>query len=396
MTSWDRIDPAVQQAIFGNNFQTAVQSIPQYNLPSTILGRIADILGLRTLHGVGDITFSTALLQGALRADTDIDTVVTLLSQMAEAGGGQFRNFANGEEINFLQFDFSKIRRIFRLKSFLATNTNARVKGSITLLDSDGDGITDVDESTSVGTDPLAADTDGDGFGDSLEHFFRTSGADPLNPSDSDCAPFGVDLLDEDGDGARNCEERLLGTKRTTLDSDADGIPDGLEVRFGTNPNDDDYQRDLDLDGMPNGDEIRLGTDPRADDAANRSRVSYRYEVQRVGSGLETVGALCTKNEDCSGSGGCDQGYCRCQADADCSSGTSCSTDADCPKRNERCVNDACSTRQTCAPFSSAPGTQMTCTREENITCYDFTVQNITLVSPGGDENQRGWNNIYF
>jgi hypothetical protein len=49
-------------------------------------------------------------------------------------------------------------------------------------LDTDGDGISDEDETDFFGTDPQSFDTDGDGFSDSDELF---NGTDPLDPTDS-------------------------------------------------------------------------------------------------------------------------------------------------------------------------------------------------------------------
>ncbi len=66
-------------------------------------------------------------------------------------------------------------------------------------LDSDHDGLTDMDEKK-AGTDPLKADTDADGLTDRQEVVvYHTN---PLNP-----------------------------------DADGDGVKDGDEVRTGTNPN---------------------------------------------------------------------------------------------------------------------------------------------------------------
>jgi pimeloyl-ACP methyl ester carboxylesterase len=64
--------------------------------------------------------------------------------------------------------------------------------------DADGDGLTN-DQETSLGSDPLKADTDGDGVSDGDEVNIYHS--DPLNP-----------------------------------DSDGDGVPDGAELRSGTSP----------------------------------------------------------------------------------------------------------------------------------------------------------------
>lgn len=75
------------------------------------------------------------------------------------------------------------------------------VQNSPVNIDSDGDGLSDVQETEVYGTDPELADSDGDGLSDFDE--VNTHNTDPLN-----------------------------------ADSDGDGISDGVEVQNGTDPND--------------------------------------------------------------------------------------------------------------------------------------------------------------
>ena len=92
-----------------------------------------------------------------------------------------------------------------------------------------------------LGTDPLVADTDGDGLADGAE---LALGADPLQPdTDGDGmddgweARYGLDPAvadspdaDPDGDGLTNAEECVWGTDPLNPDTDGDGVPDGVEV----------------------------------------------------------------------------------------------------------------------------------------------------------------------
>jgi hypothetical protein len=55
------------------------------------------------------------------------------------------------------------------------------VESATASLDSDGDGLSD-EEETKLGTDPYRVDTDGDSIGDFQE--IRFSKTDPLNPQD--------------------------------------------------------------------------------------------------------------------------------------------------------------------------------------------------------------------
>ncbi|MCK6524850.1 MSCRAMM family adhesin SdrC, partial [Myxococcota bacterium] len=117
--------------------------------------------------------------------------------------------------------------------------------------DTDGDGLTDVDETGTYGTDPKDADTDNDGLDDGDE--VLSHGTDPLDDdSDSD----GLD----DGD-----EINTTGTDPNDADTDSDGLLDGDEVdTTGTNPLDDD----TDGDGLDDGDEVNTTkTDPNNTDS---------------------------------------------------------------------------------------------------------------------------------
>ena len=102
--------------------------------------------------------------------------------------------------------------------------------------DSDSDGLTNAQEKA-LGTDPLKADTDGDGKDDAAE-----IGADPANP------------VDTDGDG------KIDALESSTADTDNDGVADEFDA------DDADPSNDTDGDGLTNAQEKTLDTDPRATD----------------------------------------------------------------------------------------------------------------------------------
>jgi len=75
---------------------------------------------------VGEIRFHTAFLNSP---DTPFDVAEEarqLLQNMATLGQGTFTNFANGEEINFLNIDYTSIQRIYTLVNVIVSNANVR------------------------------------------------------------------------------------------------------------------------------------------------------------------------------------------------------------------------------------------------------------------------------
>jgi hypothetical protein len=219
------------------------------------------------------VLLASATIPAQVRLDAE-----NLLGDMARDGGGVFRTFEANEQINFFYLDFTSFIRTFVLKSFIISDVNARPGRS--KVDTDGDGLSD-EEEVGPGTDPRKADTDGDGFNDLLEVRLRDAGFNPLYPGDADCVQPG-DRDDDDGDGLLNCEERFIGTNPRLVDSDADGVPDDLEFRFGSNPVAADFLADSDFDGGDNGNEVLAHTDPQVNDSADFSIIGYRYTVDAL------------------------------------------------------------------------------------------------------------------
>ena len=109
--------------------------------------------------------------------------------------------------------------------------------------DADGDGLPNVREA-SGGTNPLVADSDGDGFEDGTE--VQVYGTSPIS-------------ADTDSDGLADPAEIEIGTNPNRADSDGDDLPDRREVDLGTNPN----RADSDGDGLADGAEVNVHeTDP--------------------------------------------------------------------------------------------------------------------------------------
>lgn len=146
----------------------------------------------------------------------------------------------------------------YSLVDFFAVNKSAVMNAKGFQLDSDRDGLTD-DWETEFGSqylvDPKRDDSDGDGYSDSVA--VRVGS---INTGQT-FKPCNDSVSDVDHDGIPDCEEDLLFLDKNNPDTDADGIPDGLEVRFGSNPSDKtDSYSDGDGDGISNLDEIRYNS----------------------------------------------------------------------------------------------------------------------------------------
>jgi hypothetical protein len=78
-------------------------------------------------------------------------------------------------------------------------------------------------------------------------------------PSENNPPPSSGGEPDSDGDGLTDIEEAfIIGTDYLNPDSDGDGLSDGVEIANRMNPLD----PDMDKDGVSDGDEVQAGTDP--------------------------------------------------------------------------------------------------------------------------------------
>lgn len=154
------------------------------------------------------------------------------------------------------------------LAEFLITEGLVDVISDPTVIDSDGDGLTDYEEYGPSGvleynsSHPCRQDSDDDGLNDG-----HPAEECPLNPDTTCDASLAAPGADSDSDGLDDFTEYLLGTDPTWKDTDNDGKWDAdedfnhngiWERHLGeTDPND----PDTDDDGLSDGIEMTYGTD---------------------------------------------------------------------------------------------------------------------------------------
>jgi hypothetical protein len=271
---------------------------------STVINEIYNTLDDMEEHlveeqGVAMFNFHTFFLSTLLQNNVnDYNTVVNLMTNMANIGNGIYTEFTTASNIDFINIVDMRLTVEYQVKFIIATNLNVKPGNEIVYVDSDGDGLTDEEEldvdfnhngridpdEAGQATDPTMRDTDGDGLSDYFERKLSTidNALNPLDPTDSGC-PFGAETFDRDRDGMTDCEETVKGTLFNNPDTDRDGIPDGIEFDLGTNPLEAQYVMDSDFDGMPDWLEVQRHTNVKVNDDKIRARYSYVYDIRDLG-----------------------------------------------------------------------------------------------------------------
>ena len=197
-----------------------------------------------------------------------------LLQQMAARGNGVFQMFRNNDiqNMGLGGLDYTSLASRNVVKSLIVRSLRSDPNGSGRSVDSDGDGLPDDQDQPFVhGTNQFIADSDGDCFDDNFEVIHTDLGFDPAVKDIRGCDPASpltrnCVCRDTDGDGLSQFAEAYLKTRPGLVDSDGDGIPDGLEAQYGLDPLSPNYNIDTDNDGIPDIEEIRAGTDPTRPD----------------------------------------------------------------------------------------------------------------------------------
>ena len=218
------------------------------------------------------------------------DIAAWTLQQLAQRGNGvyqEFSNFAGLAQLNLGSLDYSSLASRNVMKNLMVQALSSEPGLERREVDTDGDGLIDeFDNDFSHNTNKFFPDSDDDGFDDNFEVHrtddgFRAAakdgrGCDPMSPLTPGCR-----ARDTDGDGLSQYAEAYLKARPTLVDSDADGVPDGMEVRYGLDPTNRLITGiDTDGDGTSDTEEFRLGSNPVVRDLPFQQKSAYQFAVK--------------------------------------------------------------------------------------------------------------------
>lgn len=277
---------------------------------------VDQLMELKATHNIGDIRLHTVLLfneeavrncgpicqdlygryPGVAQAQYPAAAHAIarhILQKMAERGTGIFQEFQDSLGVaNFSlgALDYSSLESRNVMKTLLVRSLTAAPGEVDRVADADGDGLVDDMDNgffmqAKWRAEQFSEDSDGDCFDDNFEvmHYddgFRPDvkdgrGCDPASPLTQGCA-----CRDTDGDGLSSFAEDYLKTKQNLFDSDGDGIPDGMEVRYGLDPlKPQAAGLDTDGDGLRDFAEFRADSNPIRRDNVFFDKNGYEYEV---------------------------------------------------------------------------------------------------------------------
>lgn len=95
-----------------------------------------------------------------------------------------------------------------------------------------------------IGTTAVTLPAAGAQTADQMTLAQRARGAATRSTGVTGASVTGAGVTDSDGDGLSDSDESLLGTNAQNTDTDSDGLSDAQEVQIGTNPSDKDTDRD--------------------------------------------------------------------------------------------------------------------------------------------------------
>jgi hypothetical protein len=219
--------------------------------------------------------------------------VLKFLDQRSATRKGSTRIFKIGSELPPYRIaNNTSGQTNFKTTHVFLLNSNFKVDNNgVGEVDSDGDGLTDVDENRHE-LDPLIARTNGvcidslmiePGFKSRCESLYSSRLCDIK--------------LDSDGDSLNECEELTIGTDPFDFDTDGDGAPDSIEVLYQLNPLYDDHKADSNGDSLINIMNLGLGLNPSTLPSQVNSKDLIKIILNQIGqeeSYSELIGAVRT------------------------------------------------------------------------------------------------------
>lgn len=168
---------------------------------------------------------------------TQVDAA-SLLREVATIGQGRALSFGAGDAIDFSQFTVPNKILKYSNREVWVENTNAVWVGNRLEYDEDGDGLSNQQE-VALGSDPLVVDTDRNGLSDGIE--YKLSGK-PC--ADSACSVSGGIAT------AVQCSGLTKDTFGNFLDTNSDGINDCAAILLKSSIKDRDTNGDLVPDAL--------------------------------------------------------------------------------------------------------------------------------------------------
>jgi len=169
-------------------------------------------------------------------------------------------------------------------------------------LDSDGDGMPDIDDA--FPNDPNeTGDSDKDGVGDNKDQCDTTPKAESGSINGVGCGPS---ERDSDGDGVNDSDDAFPNDGKETQDSDGDGVGDNSDAF----PNDGSKSKAIVINFSSGGvssialntDAVSLSTnaqrtsgDGRTTSSTNNNIIAYDESGAEIGDAVETSDTLCSR-----------------------------------------------------------------------------------------------------
>jgi hypothetical protein len=283
MAGYTRNDQSVSIAPFWTDFDLTVTNEPSTKISTAVVAvdgtsyRVFEYANMWTRR-YGDDTWQRISFQVAIPyGDTD-RVYIRYAGCSSSLMDGRYASIGlqgwNGH--NKRSFCYNEEGRI---SSGTALTFVVGIGSNPNVEDSDNDGLSDSEE-ISIATNPLQPDTDGDGLNDGWESRYAVDGFDPTEPNAN--APDEKTGPDDDldGDGLSNRDECDWNTNPNELDSDGDGVDDGVEVGQFSDPDDETD------DGRP---ASRVPVTFTFGDHSGSHSEKYRLELTPVASRNRTV-----------------------------------------------------------------------------------------------------------